>query len=439
MAKPRYLDLADALAAAIENGSLAPGSRLPTHRTFAEQEGVAVATATHAYRELERRGLVVGERGRGTFVRDPGLPTTLGTEQTAAEGLVDLVFNMPGSESDPEMLRSKLKRLAAAGDLEAMLRYQPHGGRPHERRIIAHDIARTLGPVDPSRLLMTSGGQHGLAITALALLRRGDAVACDALTYPGWKAAAALAGIELVPVPSSADGSMDPAGLDRLCRARTIRAVYTMPTVQNPLGSVAGEDARNALVEAARRRDLLIIEDGAYAFLETTAPPSIVSLAPERCVHVGGFSKSLATGLRLGYVVAPTEHVADLTRAIRATTWNAPALVSALVTGWIEDGTLARCEEERRRDGAARQAILQAALPDVPVLAHPNAGFAWLPLPAGQRAEPIIARLHDAGLSVTGAEPFMTTETVPQALRLAFGGVPLDELTDVLVTVRNAL
>ncbi|MCP6373717.1 PLP-dependent aminotransferase family protein, partial [Klebsiella pneumoniae] len=89
------------------------------------------------YRELERRGLIVGEKGRGVFVRDLGLPLTLGVEQTAAEGLLDLVFNMPSDAGDSEVLRAGLKRLAVAGDLDAMLRYQPHGGRPHERKIIA--------------------------------------------------------------------------------------------------------------------------------------------------------------------------------------------------------------------------------------------------------------------------------------------------------------
>ena len=438
MTKPRYARLADVVASAIENGTLAPGTRLPTHRAFAEASGVALATATHAYRDLEHRGLVVGERGRGTFVRDLGLPLTLGTEQVAADGLIDLVFNIPGSAGDADTLRAGLRRLAASGDLEAMLRYQPHGGRPHERRIIAADLARTLGTVEPERLLVTSGGQHGLAITAMGLLRRGEAVACDTLCYPGWKAVAALQGLDLVPVAAAPDGVMDPDNLDRLCRTRPIHAVYTMPTVHNPLGSVMREAERQRLVGIARTHDLLIVEDGAYAFLEANAPTSLMALAPERCVHVGGFSKSVATGLRLGYLVAPETSVKNLTRAIRATTWNAPALISALVTGWIEDGTLMQSEEARRRDGAMRQAILHEAMAGFDVKAHPHAGFAWLPLPVGSRAEPIVTRLRDAGLSVSGAVPFATTEAVPQALRLAFGGVPVEELRRVFDMVREA-
>ena len=155
--------------------------------------------------------------------------------------------------------------------------------------------------------------------------------------------------------------------------------------------------------------------------------------------HVGGFSKSLATGLRLGYLIAPATHTDRLLEAIRATTWNAPALISGLVTGWVEDGTLAGSEETRRRDGAERQRLCRTVLGGSSVLSHRYAGFAWLPLDKGVRSEPIVTRLKEQGVLASGAEPFATTIAVPQALRLAFGGVPKDELKGVFQTVREAV
>ncbi|WP_435659995.1 PLP-dependent aminotransferase family protein [Leisingera caerulea] len=438
MSKARYTQLADLLSKAIREGKLAPGSRLPTHRAFAEASGVALATATRVYKELEHRGLVTGEAGRGTFVRDPGLPMTLGVHQSAAEGVTDLVFNMPGEAADAAMLRAGLRRLAAAGDLEAMLRYQPHGGRMHERRIIAGHLSPLHGPICPEQLLVTSGSQHGLAATCLGLFNHGDAIAADTLTYPGFKSAAALRGLELVPV-SAPQGIMDPEDLDRQCRQRKIRAVYLMPTVHSPLGAVMDEPARRRLLAVAERHSLLIIEDAAYAFLEPDPPPSFLALAPDRTVYTGGFSKNLATGLRLGYLIAPPPQTAPLLEVIRATTWNAPALISALVTGWIEDGTLSRSEENRRRDGAERQAICRSVFADLPIISHPNAGFAWLPLGKGVRAQPVVTRLKQQAISVSGAEPFATTAAAPQALRLAFGGVPKAELEGILQTVREAV
>jgi DNA-binding transcriptional MocR family regulator len=438
MTKARYIRLADMLSTAIHEGKLAPGTKLLTHRAFAEQANVALATATRAYSELERRGLVVGEAGRGTFVRDLGLPPTLWVRQAVEEGLTDLVFNMPGDAADADMLRAGLRRLAAAGDLDAMLRYQPHGGRPHECRIIAESLVSRLGPIDPDCLLVTSGGQHGLATIALGLFRRGAAIATDSLTYPGFKSIAALQGLDLIPVEGRG-GVMNPDDLERQCRRHKLQAIYLMPTVHNPLGAVMDTPTRLRIIEIARKHDLLIIEDAAYAFLELDPPPSLFSLAPERTLHVGGFSKSLATGLRLGYVITPAIHLDRLLEAIRATTWNAPALISGLVTGWIEDGSLARSEESRRRDGAERQQICRAVLTDFPVLSHRNAGFAWLPLDTGIRAEPIVTRLKTQGISTCGAGPFSTAVAVPQALRLAFGGLPKAELKGVFQKVREAV
>lgn len=438
MRTPKYMQLAEMIAKTIHDGTLAPGSKMPTHRAFADKFDVALATATRVYGELERRGVVIGEAGRGTFVRDAGVPLTLGIHQTAATEQIDLVFNMPGGVDDGELLRSGLRRLSASGDLEALLRYQPHGGRPHERRIIADHLSPTLGLIDPERLLITSGGQHGLAIAALGLLQQGDLVALDALTYPGFKSVAAMQRLDLAPI-NGAHGVMDPDDLDQQCSTRKIRAVYLMPTVQNPLGRVMDAQTRGQIVDVARKHDLIIIEDAAYAFLEPNAPPSLIQLAPERTIHVGGFSKSLATGLRLGYVIAPNPSVENLIEAIRATTWNAPALISGLVTSWIEDGTLARSESRRRLDGAKRQRTCQTALDGLPIIGHPNAGFAWLPLRDGIRAAPIVTRLKAQGISISGAEAFATTTAVPQALRLAFGGLSLAELESSMKAVRDAV
>lgn len=114
-------------------------------------------------------------------------------------------------------------------------------------------------------------------------------------------------------------------------------------------------------------------------------------------------------------------------------------MISALVSGWIEDGTLARSQEARRRDGAKGQRICRDTLADLQVVGHRNASFAWVPLDAGVRVDPIMTRLREAGISVSGADPFATTCAVPQALRLAFGGIPQAGLAAVLGRVREAI
>ncbi|WP_166416939.1 aminotransferase-like domain-containing protein [Cochlodiniinecator piscidefendens] len=438
MKKQKHARLTDILTRAIKSGKLAPGSRLPTHRAFAEKSGVALATATRVYKELEQRGLITGEAGRGTFVRDPGQPATLGVHQSDTEGVTDLVFNMPSGINDADMLRSGLRQLALSGDLDAILRYQPHGGRLHERRTFAKYLRPLLGHIDPEQLLITSGGQHGLAMICLGLFDYGDAIAVDTLTYPGFKSAAALRGIKLIPIESK-NGVMDPEDLGRKCQKNDIRAVYLMPTVQSPLGSVMDLETRRKILTIAEQHNLTIIEDAVYAFLEENPPASFLSLTPERTVYVSGFAKTLATGLRLGYVIAPPDKIQPLQEAIRATTWNAPALISGLVANWIKDGSLAKSEADRRKDGAQRQEICRNIFGQMPVVSHDKAGFAWVPLENGQRAHPIVTYLQGQNISISGAEAFSTTIATPQALRLAFGGIPLDELPTLLCKVREAI
>ena len=209
--------------------------------------------------------------------------------------------------------------------------------------------------VPADQVLIVSGAQHGLAVAALAMLQPGDVIAVDALTYPGFKVLAQAQRLELVPIPATSDGP-DLDALAQLCATRRVRAVYTMPTLHNPLGWVTSQQSRQQLVTIAREHGLLIIEDAAYAFLVEQPPTPLAALAPESTFYVSGLSKNVATGLRFGFVVAPTQFIGALERAIRATTWNTPALMTAIATGWLNDGTVTRLEAQKRADARSRQA-----------------------------------------------------------------------------------
>ena len=439
MTQARYQPLVDELAAQIRTGRLPPGTRLPTHRKLAQQHGVALVTATRVYAELEAMGLVSGEVGRGTFVRENTLPRGLGVDQQAvAAGVVDLNFNYPSLPGQGRLLSRALRKLAAGGDLEALLRYAPHGGRAHERACVARHLAQRGLTVAPDNVLVVDGAQHGLAVTAMALLKPGDVVAVDALTYPGFKVMAKMLHLELAPLPAAGQG-LDLDALERLCARRRVRAVYVMPTLHNPLGWVSSIGWRRRLAAIVRRHGLIAVEDAAYAFLEDRPPAPLATLAPESTVYVSGVSKSIATGLRFGFVAAPAAWVPQLERAIRATTWNTPAIVTSLACAWLDDGTVDRLEAEKRRDAAARQAIARKALAGLTLVAHPASYFVWLALPPEVRADRVAVALQEDGISVSTAEPFATSKPVPHALRLALGSVALDRLEAVLHTVRQCI
>jgi len=439
MAQARYKHLVDSLAAQIRAGRLPPGTRLPTHRKLAAQEGLALVTATRVYAELEAMGLVSGETGRGTFVRESTLPRNLGIDQhVVASGMVDLNFNYPSLPGQAELLREGLRQLAASGDLEALLRYQPHAGRLHERAAMARHLAVRGLTVSADQVLIVNGAQQGLATTVMALLQPGDVVATDALTYPGFKVLAEAHRLELAPIPAAGHGP-DLDALEHLCKRRRVRAIYAMPTLHNPLGWVMGASRRRQLVAIARRHGLFIIEDAAYAFLADDPPAPLAALAPETTVYVSGLSKSVATGLRVGFVAAPAQWVPQLERAIRATTWNTPGVMTAIACGWLADGTVTRLEREKRRDAMARQAIAAEVFARMPCIRHPASYFVWLPLPEEVRADRLAAALMRDQISVSTAEPFATTGQVPHAIRLALGSVDLASVRAALVQVRRAI
>ena len=437
--KARYKAVVDRYAQAIRSGQLPAGSRLPTHRTLAAGERISLATATRVYRELEEMGLVSGETGRGTFVRDLSLPPGHGVDQqVVAADVVDLNFNYPSLPEQGDALREALRQLAMAGDIDSHLRYQPHAGRLAERDIIArHLICQHFAP-DAENVLIVNGAQHGLAVTVMGLLRPGDVVAVDALTYSGFKALAALYHLELAAIPCRPEGP-DLQALQTLCQQRRVRAVYTMPTLHNPLGWVLNTGQRQALADLARQHDLLIIEDAAYARLVSHPPPPVVSYAPERTVYVTGFSKNIATGLRVGVVISPPRYRPEIERAIRATTWNTPTLISSLICAWIEDGTVARFETQKRQDARQRQQVAREVLCGLPVVSHPDSYFVWLPLGEESRADRLANALMERRISVSTAEPFCVSTTIPQALRIALGSVPFDSLRPALLSVRDAV
>ena len=437
--KARYKAVVDRYAQAIRSGQLPAGSRLPTHRTLAAGERISLATATRVYRELEEMGLVSGETGRGTFVRDLSLPPGHGVDQqVVAADVVDLNFNYPSLPDQGDALREALRLLAMAGDIDSHLRYQPHAGRLAERDIIARHLTCQHFAPDAENVLIVNGAQHGLAVTVMGLLRPGDVVAVDALTYSGFKALAALYHLELAAIPCRPEGP-DLQALHTLCQQRRVRAVYTMPTLHNPLGWVLNTGQRQALADLARQHDLLIIEDAAYARLVSRPPPPVVSYAPERTVYVTGFSKNIATGLRVGVVISPPRYRPEIERAIRATTWNTPTLISSLICAWIEDGTVARFETQKRQDARQRQQVAREVLCGLPVVSHPDSYFVWLPLGEESRADRLANALMERRISVSTAEPFCVSATIPQALRIALGSVPFDSLRPALLSVRDAV
>jgi len=260
----------------------------------------------------------------------------------------------------------------------------------------------------------------------------------DSLSYPGIKVVAELCRLELLAIPVT-DSGPDLNALESLCKARKVRGVFCMPTVHNPLGWVMSLAQRKELVGIARRHGLLLLEDGTYAFLEKKSPLPLAALAPDITVYVSSLSKSVGAGLRFGFLSAPPKWLPKINRAIRATVWNTPTLVTSICCGWIQDGTVSILEQEKRRDATARQKIAAKALDGFTTIGHPASYFVWMPLPDEVRADTVAMRLKNENILVSTSTPYVMGSQAPHAIRLALGSVSHARLVQALDDVARVV
>ncbi|MEO0762321.1 MAG: PLP-dependent aminotransferase family protein, partial [Pseudomonadota bacterium] len=289
---PTYLALADAIAEDIARGRLADGDHLPTQRHLADALGLDVTTIARGYREAARRLLVEGRVGSGTFVRARAAEPSRGVRRD----LSDRSMNLPPEPDDPDLLATLEESMAEIGhDLVARLRYQPVGGSAEDKSAAMRWLARHRVEANPETLLLTAGSHAALLAALSEVAAPGDAVACEAVTYPGIKAIAHMLGIRLVGLPFDREG-VDPGALAALCREGELRAIYLNPTLHNPTTWTTPIGRRAEIVEVARHWGIPIVEDDAYGVIPTAGPPPIAMLAPEITYHVSGLSKCLGAG-----------------------------------------------------------------------------------------------------------------------------------------------
>jgi DNA-binding transcriptional MocR family regulator len=417
-AGPRYLAIADALAEDLGRGKLLPGQRLPTHRDLAAQLDLTVGTVSRAYAEAERRGLVRGEVGRGTFVCDPDRHGDLPAGAAASGGLVDLALNLSLAADDPD-LAGALRQLLKQPDLAALLSYPPQTDSLRYRQAGADWIDRHGLPVTPDQVVITAGAQHAITMALSTLCRPGQGVLTEALTYPGLKTAAALLGLTLVPVAMDAEGLL-PDALDRAARDAAARVLYCMPTLHNPTTATMGSARREAIAAVVRRHGLQVIEDDVHGLLAAQALPPLASLLPEATVYIASTSKLLAGGLRVAFVAASPATVEKLRFAVSASLWALPALNVEVAAQWIADGTATAVAARKREEAAARQELAQQLLPAASVRSAARSYFLWLELPQPWRSERFVSAARAQGVAVAPAEAFVVAPTeAPAAVRVS--------------------
>ncbi|RKT11684.1 DNA-binding transcriptional MocR family regulator [Streptomyces sp. 1114.5] len=430
-----YRLIADRIAADIADGRLRPGQQLPTQRAFARSHGIAGSTAGRVYRELARRGLTVGEVGRGTFVR-AGRGADGGRVALAEPGAapVDLELNYPAVPGQAELLAGGLTPLLRADALGDALRPVGAAGTGAARRAFAGLPSTGSWEVDPADLLFAGSGRQAIVGALSALVPPGNRLGVEALTYPVVKAAAERLGIGLVPLAMDEHGLV-PGAVTSAHRATPLRAVYVQPRLQNPLGGSLPPERAAALAEELRRLDLPAVEDAIWSFLRPGLAP-LAALAPERTVLVDCLSKRLAPGLTTGFAVVPGALRERVAGALRSGGWTPSGFALEAAVRWIGDGTLAAVEAAKRADAAARQLLAREVLTGQRLRADPYSYYLWWELPGDWRAETFVAAAARAGISITPATAFaVDPRSSPTAVRVGLASPPLPVLARALETL----
>jgi 2-aminoadipate transaminase len=342
---------------------------------------------------------------------------------TERPGIVSLAGGLPSPDTFPiEAMREATARVLRDSPREALQYAASEGFAPLREWVAAHLAEQGL-QVRAEQVLITTGSQQGLDLVGKVLIDAGSAVAVEAPTYLGALQAFAPYEPEIVAVPCDDDGPLPGA----LQAARGARFLYVAPNFQNPSGRCMSEGRRAALVEAARAQGLPIVEDNPYGDLWFESPPPalLASRWPEGTVYLGSFSKVLAPGLRLGYVVAPKAMSPKLLQAKQAADLHTPGFNQRVVFEVIRNGFLKdHVPTIRARYKAQRDAMRAALEAHMPAGCHwrvPVGGmFFWVELPTGLDAAALLPQAVERGMAYVPGAAFFAADARANTLRLSF-------------------
>jgi DNA-binding transcriptional MocR family regulator len=427
---PKYLALVESLEARIASGELSPGDRLPSHRELGNIFGVTIATVTKAMGEATRRGIVEARLGSGTFIRDR---ETANGEPNA----IDLCINTLPTAIVADILAEAITQVSSERLCHDLFNYMSYAGSAQHRKLGAAWISQFGTKVRPQNLLLTNGVHQGLLAAFGALLATGQTAICEPLTYTGIKRIADFRGIQLVGAESDEQGLV-PDSVDRELRRTGAKVLIVTTVMQNPTTATMTAERRLALIEICRRNDTWIIEDGVNIPLANDGIPSLADAAPERTIHLTGFSKCIASGFRLGYAAIPEPLLGAFHEALVSTQWIGPGFYAELAASMFANGMIEKCIARHREEAAARTALARQILASVKKTKLPSY-HAWVNTPAGWSAEDFATHALRAGVRISPASHFaISLADLPAAYRISLGACTTRaELENALTKLAN--
>lgn len=450
--QPLYLRLAAEITAEISRGDLFPGERLPSEREIALRLGVSRTTAVSAYRELEVRGLVRGQVGRGTFVIVGAEATTSpfawrGKVSLGSRRALDPTLRSIASGSSPDMI-------SFAGGVPALDHFPTAAYRRLTERVLRRGAEHTFGllPTEgqpglrsalaarsearPEEILVTNGAQQALDLVSRCLLDPADTVIVDCPGYVGALETFRSSGANVV--GWDVEGA-DTGELEDLILRYKPKLLYTNPSFQNPTGRTLSPATRKEILRLASHYRLPVIEDVAYEELSFFKPPPESLYRMDReglVVRVGSFSKTLGAGLRLGWLTAP-EDIVDQLALIKArsdlfTAGPVQMVVADMLnSGLYEEHLLDLRIEHRRRHDAMVEA-LGRYVPTNALSWRPATGglYLWCRLSFGDDARGLAQSSVASGVAFVTGEPFYADGAGKHRLRLCFSSTAPEQIEE---------
>ena len=432
---PLYIRLASEFRRQIDNGVLSAGDKLPSIRGLQRVRRVSTATVMEAYLRLERDGYVRARDRSGFYVVQPNgralpapdIATTL--LPPVPVGINDLVSQILVQSSDTKLVPlgistlgptllpiSRLNRAFRRALTHRPLHSATYGAQRGDvslRRQIARRAIASGFSCNPDDIVVTNGGLDALNLALRAVASPGEVVAVESPTYFGVLQVIELLGLKAVEVPTDPQAGIDLGLLDRIIRRHRVKAVVTMPTCHNPLGSVMGETAKADLIALTARHETAVIEDAVYADLvydDTERRPAKAFDRKGLVILCGSFSKVLAPGLRVGWVEAG--RFRDRVQALKSmTTMTTSALPQLAVAELLESGFYDRYIRRLRviaADQTNRYAhALSAAFPSGTRMTRPSGGtLLWVQLPKKVDGSRLYRRALDRGIGIFPGEIF---------------------------------
>ena len=455
---PLYRQICQQLREAILSGELAEGTRLPTERALASALGVNRTTVMNAYNELAGEGLIEGHVGRGTLVRQKhfsrldeslehesaswllGLPAgerellgpdaRLLSELASASEQREIISLTPGTPS-PDLLPAEMLQSIFAESLltarQDALGYCPVEGLHSLRREIAVWMRQRGIPVEAEQILILSGSTQGVGLVGRLLLNPGDEVVVEVPTYLGAIQAFRALQARIIGVPTDSDG-MRVDLLESILARHRPRLIYLQPTFQNPTGVVMSPDRRRRVLLLARRYSTPILEDDPYSvvYFGGKRPQPLKALDTSgQMIYLSTFSKILAPGLRVAWLVAPEPMIERLSLHKQVFDLNTNALGQWCVAEVLRRGLLEdHLQLLRRRYESKRDLMLQAIhryWPQEVRVSQPQGGFhLWCRLPADLRTRTLLREAANERVAFVIGEPFHVDGGGQQQFRVSY-------------------